>query len=245
MTVGIVPGDEVATDALVETIEAADGSARVGPADSLPGDLSVVVAVGERALRSLAEDPPSAPILPIAAGRGIESPTASDGPAALESVLGDDGGVERSHPLLAVNIEGETVATALFDVTVVTEKPARILEYAIDSDDDRIASIRADGVVVATPAGSHGYAAAAGGPALTPGTGVVCAVPIAPFHLHAPHWVLDDDGVSLSVLRDEDDVSLVIDGRDRGTIDPDSRVALAGDGALRLLRVPESERPRR
>ncbi len=243
MTVGVVPGDRVATDTLVGAIEAAGERARVGPPGSLPADSSLLVVVGEKALLALADECPSAPVLPIDAGRGVESSPAFDAADAVESAL-DGTDVERSHPLLAVVLDGESVGTALRDVALVTSEPARISEYAIDSGGERITSVRADGVVVATPAGSHGYAAAAGGPALEPETGVVCAVPIAPFHTHTPHWVLNDDGVSLSVLRDEDDVSLLIDGHDHGMIDPSTRVGVTTDGSIRLVGVPESTRTR-
>lgn len=239
MTVGVVPGNGGATDALVEVIEAAGESARVGPPGSLPADPSLLVAVGEEALLALADERPSTPVLPIDAGRGVASPPAGDAVDAVRSAL-DGEGVERSHPLLAVSLGGEPVGTALFDVMFVTSEPARISEYAVASNGERVTSVRADGVVVATPAGSHGYAAAAGGPALAPETGVVCAVPVAPFHTHTPRWVLNDDDVALSVLRDEGDVSLLIDGHDRGTVESTHRVEVATDGSIRLLRVPES-----
>lgn len=243
MTVGVVPGDAVATETVVGAIEAAGETARVGPVDALPADVSLLVAVGEEALLALADDRPAVPILPIAAGRGVESPAASDAASAVESAL-DGEGAERSHPLLTVDIDGEPVDAALMDVTIVTSEPARISEYAVATGDERVASVRADGLVVATPAGSHGYAAAAGGPALLAETGVVCAVPIAPFHTYAPHWVVDADDVSLSVLRDEGDVSLLIDGHDHGVIDPTARIELTTDGSIRALRVPEARQVR-
>jgi NAD+ kinase len=125
------------------------------------------------------------------------------------------------------------------DVMLVTSEPARISEYAIERDGEHLGSVRADGIVVATPAGSHGYAAAADGPALAVGTDVVSVVPIAPFHTSVPTWVLKADDVALSVLRDEGDVSLLVDGYDRGAVGHDARLGLRADGSIRLLCVPE------
>lgn len=239
MIVGVVPGEAVATDVLVEAIEEAGDTARVGAADEiLDADPALLITVGEDALLSLAEERPVAPILPIAAQRGIESPAGSDAARAISSAL-DGAGVERTHPHLTVVLDGEPVDTALMDVMLVTSEPARISEYAIGRDGTRISSVRADGVVVATPAGSHGYAAAADGPALAVGTDVVCVVPIAPFHTSALSWVLDANVVTLSVLRDEGDVSLLVDGHDRGTVDRNGRLELLVDGTIRLLCVPE------
>jgi NAD+ kinase len=243
VTVGVVPGDADATDSIVDAIESAGEAARVGSAEGAHDDgLSLFVAVGEDALLALADERPSAPVLPVDAGRGVESVDEADAARAVSRVL-DGGGIERSHPHLTVSIDGEPVGRALMDVMLVTSEPARISEYAIDRADERVASVRADGVVVATAAGSHGYAAAADGPALAAGTDVVCVVPIAPFHTSAPAWVLDADGVSLSVLRDEGAVSLLVDGHERGTVAQDDSVDLSVDGVVRLLSVSEGRPP--
>jgi NAD+ kinase len=239
VTVGVVPGDDVTTDALVEAIEAAGRTARVGdPATVRDAEPALLVTVGEEALLALADERPTAPLLPIDAGRGIESPNGSDAVSAVSSAF-DGTGVERTHPHLTVVLNGEPVDTALMDVMLVTSEPARISEYAIERDGERLSSVRADGVVVATPVGSHGYAAAADGPALAVGTDAVCVVPIAPFHTTSPTWVLDPDDVGLSVLRDEGDVSLLVDGRDRGFVGRDAHLGLRVDGSIRLLCVPE------
>lgn len=239
VTVGVVPGDAVATDVLIEAIETAGDTARVGaPHEVRDAAPSLFVTVGEEALLALADERPAAPLLPIAAGRGIGSPTGSDAVDAVSSAL-DGAGVERSHPRLTVVLDGEPVDTALLDVMLVTSEPARISEYAIERGDEPLGSVRADGVVVATPVGSHGYAHAADGPALAVGTDVVCVVPIAPFHTSVPTWVLEANGVTLSVLRDEGDVSLLVDGDDRGTVGRDARLELRADESLRLLCVPE------
>ncbi len=63
MIVGVVPGEAVATDVLVEAIEEAGDTARVGAADEiLDADPALLITVGEDALLSLAEprgsDPP-------------------------------------------------------------------------------------------------------------------------------------------------------------------------------------------
>jgi NAD+ kinase len=94
-------------------------------------------------------------------------------------------------------------------------------------------------VVVATPAGSVGYAADAGGPALYPGTGALGVVPVAPFVTDAHHWVVRDDRVAVTVEREEP-TALVVDGRRRRLAPAGGTVTVAADGRLEVLLAPES-----
>lgn len=226
MTVGVV-GD--AAD-VIETIESAGCSTVVGsPTTVAREDPSTIVTVGEEALLATARERLDVPILAVGTDIG---PAASDR-AAIRGALSK--GLEREQPLLDVSVGGESVSTALFDVMLVTSEPARISEYAIDHDDGRVAAFRADGVVVATPAGSEGYAATAGGPTINAGADALCAVPIAPFHTQSTRWVLDTNPLTLSVLRDEGSVSLLVDDVEHGPIGPGQAVRLAVNGSVRTL----------
>jgi NAD+ kinase len=147
--------------------------------------------------------------------------------------------------------------TAALDVTLQTVEPARISEFGVRLVDDgrtpdtgesdrrpdrsaepgeRLARLRADGVVVATPAGSHGYPRSAGGPRLVGGRAAV-VVPIAPFVVDPDTWVtpLSDRRVRVTVERDEATVGLFVDGHEVGTVDHDTPVVIGDDGDLRLV----------
>ncbi|MFB6156852.1 MAG: hypothetical protein ABEJ34_03310 [Haloferacaceae archaeon] len=198
---------------------AAAGVERVG-ADEDP---DVVTAVGEDALIGLADDLPDAPVVPSWPGGGPHVvPPASLG-TALESVAAGDVRID-GHPVLGVTVEGRTAGRALMDATLVTSDPARISEYGVHARGERVASARADGVTVATPLGSAGYARTAGGPLLAPGTGVA-VVYIAPFTTNPDVRVLRPN-LELSVERDEGPVSLVLDDAIRRRVGPDERVAV-------------------
>lgn len=194
---------------------------------------SLVVTVGERALLTTARERPDVPILPVDTAIRPEIEAGAIGKGVIETAR--ENGMERLHPLLLVSVDDEPIEHAFMDITLVTREPARISEYALDTDESRIASFRADGVVVATPAGSNGYAAAAGGPTLTATAEALCVVPIAPFHTQSERWVLGTDPLSLSVLRDEGEVSLLIDDREYGSIESGQQVRLAVDGYVRTL----------
>lgn len=226
MTVSVVG----VSDELIETIEAAGHTVRTSsPTTVGEVDPSAIVTVGESTLLAVARERPAAPILALDTEIGPDAGERTEITAAI------DDGTERTRPLLDVSVEGDPIASALMDVTLVTSEPARISEYAIDHDHRRVAAFRADGVVIATPAGSRGYAAAAGGPTLSPTVDALCVVPIAPFHTQSTRWVLDTSALTLSVLRDEGTVSLLIDDTERGAVGPDQRVRLAIGGHVRTL----------
>ena len=226
---------------VVEAVPAGGGDPLVDDAESVVGaGPAAVVAVGEGALADLVAAGVDAPVLPVSAGNSVRSVPASAVDAAVASVLAGDF-EPLAHPLLAVEgWRGDGGARAVFDLALVTAEPARISEYTVSNGDERVATFRADGVVVATPAGSTGYARAAGGPVLAPGTGVAAVVPVSPFATDADHWVLPADGVGLRVERDETPVRLVADGRDVGAVDPGRTLRISLGGVLTVAVVEAS-----
>jgi NAD+ kinase len=241
-TVGIVAPETDASQ-VVETVSDAGVAADIGPAD-IAAESDVVVAVGDGALSSLAAAGVSTPVLPVETG--VDGVAETD-QAAIERVLAGAYDIQE-RPFVRVETPEHT-GRALFDVSLTTAEPATISEFALDTsatadgdataDETSVARFRADGVTVAAPAGSRGYAHAAGGPIVVPGSDVATVVPIAPFATDPDHWVLPLSGVSLTIERDEADVEVAVDGRPLCTVGPGSTVRLARDGALRIA-VPES-----
>jgi NAD+ kinase len=240
VTVGVV-GDGPLADRVRE-VAAADGeSVTDGPdSDVLAADPDAVVAVSESALLALAREDVAVPVLPVEAGPGYGGVGEDDLTDAVESLIAGEFDAE-SRAMLDVSVGDERVGRALADVMLVTTEPARISEYAIRSGDERVEQFRADGVVVSTPTGSHGYGRNAGGPLLEPGSGVVGVVPVAPFAVNADHWVLSADRpLTLSVERDEGEVSLLLDDRVVREVTPHTSVEVSRDGTISVARVPES-----
>lgn len=193
------------------------------------GAADAVVAVGEAAIRSVVTDSPERPVLAVTPEGGGQVVARRSLDRALSALVA--GTVQRaSNPVLEVRLDGDPVSRVAFDVTLMTTEPATISEYAVRADGDAVDSFRADGVVASTPLGSAGYAAAAGGPVLAPGTGV-SVVPVAPFSTRTTVRVVDPNrGLGLSVER-EGDVSLFADGVRRAPVgvDADLRVARVAD----------------
>ena len=201
----------------------------------------MVVAVGEGALVDLATAGVAAPVVPVSTPGSVRPVPASGIESAIASVLA--GGFEAvDHPVLSLAASGSDgdLARALFDLALVTTEPARISEYTVLHGDERVSTVRADGVVVATPAGSTGYARAADGAVLAPETGVAVVVPISPFATDADPWVLPVDEVGLRVERDEATVDLVADGRVVGPIEAGRTLRLSTRGWLTVAVVEAS-----
>ncbi|WP_226021657.1 ATP-NAD kinase [Halomicrobium salinisoli] len=219
---------------LRDALEAVDAAVVAGDAETvLAADPSIVVAVGEQSTLDVAHRAPPAPILPVDAGRGLRSVAAADLPGVADALAAGEWDVER-HPLLAVELDGERVARALSDVTLVSAEVARISEFSVVAGDVDVAQVRADGVVVATPAGSTEYARRIDAPVLAPDTGVAAVAPIAPFATDPDQWVLPLASLRLRVERDEAPVTLVADGEEVSPVGVDEPVALRPTGRVEI-----------
>lgn len=232
--IGVV-GDGEGADRVATALEGAGLDVRAASAarltDATPG---TVAAVGESALVDLIEAGIDAPVLPVALDEGLPSVAVDDVRRTVDAFHAGETRT-RQHPLLDIEVDGEPAGRAVFDAMLVRKEPGRISEYRLSAPtaDSRF---RADGVVAATPAGSHGYARAAGGPRVGLGADAVVVVPVAAFGLGAPTWVLDPgDGLELRVERDEGDVSLIVDGRARRTFSGQASVTLTPGGTLQTI----------
>jgi NAD+ kinase len=235
-TVGVV-GDA----GLAAEVAAATESATAGDAEAvLAAGPEWVVAGGDAALVDLLAAAVSVPVLAVDADAGVPSVRRDRVGEAVAAVAAGDAR-STTRRLLAARVDGEHRATMLRDAMLITGEPARISEYAVHSAEREVARFRADGVAVATPAGSPGYVSDAGGPVVKPGTASLAVVPVAPFRTASDHWVLEDGAVSLSVHREEH-VVLVVDGRERGRVSSGATVALAPTGALSLYAPPGLEK---
>jgi NAD+ kinase len=231
-----------AAETLVAEIEAAGGRPRTGDAaDVVAADPDVVVTVGESATLAVARELPEMPIVPVDAGRGLRSIPADRAGAAAGPIVAGEWTVE-SHPLVRVESDGETLARALLDVTLVTAEAARISEFSVTDRETRVGQFRADGVVVATPAGTPGYARRVGTPIIAAETCVLAVAPIAPFATNPDHWLVADDELTLTVERDEADVELFADDRSVGSVGCQQSVTLTTDRSVRVAVLPQSQR---
>lgn len=196
-------------------------------------DAEAVVAVGEAALTGAALSGPTVPLLPVGVDGALQGITRPELPDAANALAEGAYGTV-THPSLAVSVDGEQRGRAALDVTLMTTEPARISEFSLTADGERLTEVRADGVVVAGSFGSAGYNSAAGGPLVAPGGGL-SVVPVAPFTTRANNWVVPGP-LELAVERDEGAVSLYADRADLGTVTPHQPIRVDPDGSFVCLR---------
>ena len=113
---------------------------------------------------------------------------------------------------------------AINDVSIHRKDGERVahLGYAIQGEE--VGSVRCDGVVVATPAGSTGYNLANGGPVLAWGVEGYVVSFIAPHSLTARALVVAPLDVLTLQNRSHDVVDITVDGRPVGELGPGDTV---------------------
>ena len=120
-------------------------------------------------------------------------------------------------PGIVVELDGER-RTAINDVAVHRKVGERVAELAYALDGEEAGSVRCDGLVVATPAGSTGYNLANGGPVMAWGVEGFVVSFIAPHSMTARALVVaPDDRLSVH-NRSREPLDVAVDGRPVGEI---------------------------
>ncbi|MDA1347403.1 MAG: NAD(+)/NADH kinase [Chloroflexi bacterium] len=189
-----LPDSRTLVESLVDSLRLRDRSwmsTPAGLAEQEPRfeDTSLVVVAGGdgtilRTIRGVA--PFGLPIVGINMGRvGFMSElSVQEAPELLPSYLNGDYRVEERMMLSAtVKRTGSTESGhemhALNDVVVARGRAVRMLDIRTVVDGVPLTTYRADGVIVATPTGSTGYALSAGGSILYPEARLIVVQPIA------------------------------------------------------------------
>ena len=127
-------------------------------------------------------------------------------------------------PGIVVELDGER-RTAINDVAVHRKVGERVAELAYSLDGEEAGSVRCDGLVVATPAGSTGYNLANGGPVMAWGVEGFVVSFIAPHSMSARALVVAPDD-RLSVHNNSrEPLDVAIDGRPVGEIPAGAAIA--------------------
>jgi NAD+ kinase len=84
----------------------------------------------------------------------------------------------------------------------------------VEINQQLVAVIRADGIIVSTPTGSTAYSLAAGGPILYPGIGSMILTPICPHSLtYRPVVVSDSSKIEITLRSSSGEVYATFDGQ--------------------------------
>jgi NAD+ kinase len=136
---------------------------------------------------------------------------------AIETALAGEVAIERRATLKAeVVIEGRTagVYRALNEVVLTRGASPRVIVLDTSVNGRHVASVRADGIVVATSTGSTAYALSAGGPIVAPDFRGLVVVPVAPHTLNNRALLTGPSDTVEVVVSDSErsHASLLVDG---------------------------------
>ena len=178
--------------------------------EELPAQVDLAIVVGGdgtllSCARLMAEH--GVPLVGINLGRlgFLTDIAAKDLIAGIDGVLdGKYTAEERTLLAGAARRGGETVisAVAMNDIVVSRGAMGSMIEFAVTVDGEFIYSLRADGLIVASPTGSTAYALSAGGPILHPALSAIALVPISPHTLsNRPIAIRSSSRIEITLIR--------------------------------------------
>ena len=177
-------------------------------------DMAIVLGGDGTLLRAQAKMKPETPIFGVNMGTVgfLTEIEATDTFEALEEVLRGNYYKEKRSKLV-VSHENHHYS-AMNEVVIMTDKPAKMLHFEIKVDGEIIEEVRADGLIVSTPSGSTAYAMSAGGPIMDPKVGGFIIIPICPYKLGArPFIVSDNSEITVKLLKKGKTAVFVMDGQ--------------------------------
>jgi NAD+ kinase len=149
---------------------------------------------------------------------------------------------------LKSTVNGRRQLDATNEVVVHTAAVSKMMTLELAIDGNYVDTVRADGLIVATPTGSTSYALSSGGPIVDPRVRATVLSPIAPFNLHSRPMVVPASSVTqISTTEQHYPGLVVIDGqhevhfRQRTTVeitvsDSPAYFVRMGDGFYEKLR---------
>ncbi len=116
---------------------------------------------------------------------------------------------------------------AVNDCVVLAGPPFRMIELTVAVDDEQVALVRGDGLIVATPSGSTAHNLSAGGPILEPAAQTLILTPICPHALTFRPLALDGGRrIEVSVREANEGTTVVVDGQFRERFRPGDVLAI-------------------
>ncbi|SRR5579875_76804 len=175
--------------------------------------------------------PHDIPLLGINTGRlGFLTEFELDGAGSMQRELTGvltkpDDIVIEERTMLEARLEDGRSFVALNDVVVHKGDASRVETFRLSLDDEHVADLPADGVVVSTPTGSTAYFLSAGGPIVSPRVAAFGIAALLPHTLFArPLIVPDSATIEICVDSENMRANLDADGEIVATLSPRDRV---------------------
>jgi NAD+ kinase len=158
--------------------------------------------------------------------------------AFIRDILNNQHAVEE-RTVIKVSVEGsDEEMTALNDVVIDKSSSSRAIPISAFVDNDYLIGYTGDGLIVATPTGTTGYALAAGGPIVVPTTNVLTLQPISPHTLTARSMIVPDESIiRISVDEGSAEVRVTADGQQEKIVKPPVTVIIQkADYTIKLVK---------
>jgi NAD+ kinase len=226
------------------------GDRKVAEREDLPRQADVVLVLGGDGTllsmaKAIAESGRDVPILAVNFGSlgFLTEITRPEIYEALESVING----RATHDLRMMlrttatrRQEAPLSHMALNDVVFTRTALSRMIELSVSVGDQLVTSVKADGLIVATPTGSTAYNLAAGGPIVHPSMDALVLTPIAPHMLTNRPIVIPTERevrVRSTSSNAGDEVYVTIDGQTGFGLQEGDEITIAkAERPLRLIR---------
>lgn len=151
--------------------------------------------------------------------------------AMVEKTLNGKMGVEPRTMIQATVFRGKKkrgVFHALNDIVLERGSHSQLINARILLDDRKVAEVKADGFVIATPTGSTAYNLAAGGPILEPQVRAFAITPVAPHALTTrPLIVPDEAEITLQLVEGKVQAGyFIVDGQKQLDLSNEDHIVL-------------------
>ena len=157
---------------------------------------------------------------------------------SLAAVVG--GGADHDLRMMLRARVGTDTFVALNDVVVTRHALSRMVEVSVWVGEQFVTTVKADGLIIATPTGSTAYNLSAAGPILFPTKDAVVLTPICSHTLtNRPIVLPASTGLEVTLLSESPDVILSVDGQPGPPMAAGDVVHVRQGGArIRLIRDP-------
>ena len=202
-------------------------SFHISPQKDADADIAVVIGGDGSVLHAVQSMNPQVPLVGINFGRvGFLADLESDEAYSFIAQLRPDTMETEARMRVQIAVDGTIHGCALNEAVIVTERPAKMLQFSIIVDGIPVEEFRSDGLIISTPTGSTAYAMSAGGPIVDPKVKGFLLVPLAPFMLSSrPHLISNERNLAIQLDSDKP-ASLVIDGQYAGKLGNESLITV-------------------
>jgi len=213
--------------------------------EKIPGQVDLVVVLGgDGTLLSIAHIAACkrVPVMGVNLGRlGFLTEVPLDEMTlALDAFIGGNEDIVSSRWMLESKFKDGS-GLALNDVVINKGALARMIQVTVWIDEREIQTVKADGLIVATPTGSTAYSLSAGGPIIQPYIPGILLTPICPHTLtFRPTVISSDSRIKIQLLTSGEEVFLTLDGqRGSSMVKNDTVEVWRADCELSLVSSPK------